>query len=772
MNEERSDFDENELSAEDLAVLRAFDAMEDWSEQPASVTSPLGPALHSASQDTRQESAELSLDDMLLIFIAEVEEDIASMRRMLNQLEREAQIQPERFKAFRRLGHKIRGSASAIECYPITRIAELIEETANQIARGVLFPVIGVNALAYTLHALEATLQNIGADEDVLSAPLAELEKELAHLFADNPVTAPALVEVEEQLVTEANALTVDSASPLFARVDGQRLERLLFDSERLAELRTPLESAQRQVDAAIKDLHTAQAHLAQLEAVVFNLLTASRLPPLLDELPMSSLAARILSNAGHHSSVPRYGRRNRSRSRLVQATEAALWDELDIEHYTEQDLLLNALREAIAAVNGATSRVSTAFEHLRVVTQNYSVQATAVRNGTLLLRMLPLSVLVPRLREVIKTPHIQFEVTGEAIEVDQHILETFAPSLVDLLEACALSHTTEQEQVRIWLHARAPGNEIALEVGFSAPVSGGVVEPLHEAIQRLNGTLLAQRNDAGGVSFHLRFARSQGTIKCLLVRVDNQQLLVPFAQVQHIGDGKREQFDRLYSLRDLLDAPAALPTASGRVQPVLVLLQGASPISVAVAVDEVIDEVELVIKPLAFHLRRPGIINAAVNGQGRVLLLADLPELIRHYIQTQQVASGKGSARVNTEQAPVKILLADDSVYLRHTLAQMLKHANYVVMEARDGLEALEQLIQHTPDVFLLDVEMPNLNGYDLLGIMRLYPSLADVKIIMLTTRSSDRHMQHALDLGAHAYLTKPCSQETLLETIQRLLT
>ncbi|MDQ2887242.1 MAG: response regulator [Chloroflexota bacterium] len=771
MDEERSDFDENELSAEDLAVLRAFDAMEDWSEQPASVTSSLAPALHSAPRDARQEFAEYSLDDMLLIFIAEVEEDIVSMRRMLNQLEREAQIQPERFKAFRRLGHKIRGSASAIECQPIARIAELIEETANQIMRGTLFPVIGVNALAYTLHALEATLANVGADEDVLSAPLAELEKELAHLLADNPAAAPEPGEPEEQLVTEPNALTVDSTSPRFARVDGQRLERLLLDSERLAELHTPLESAQRQVDAAIKDLHTAQARLAQLEAVVFNLLTASRLPPLLDELPMSSLAARILSNAGQKNDAPRSVRRNRPHSRFAQATEEALWDELDIEHYTEQDLLLNALREAIAAVNGATSRVSTAFDHLRVVTQNYSVQATAVRNGTLLLRMLPLSVLVPRLREVIATPHIQFEVTGETVEIDQRILEAFSPSLVDLLEAYALSHTTEQEQVRVWLHARAIGNEIALEIGFSAPVSGGVVEPLQEAIQRLNGTLLAQRNDAGGVSFLLRFARSQGTVNCLLVRVDDQQMLVPFAQVQRIGDGKREQFDRLYNLRDLLDAPAA-PAASGRVQPVLVLLQGASPISVGVAVDEVLDEVKLVVKPLALHLRRPGIVNAAVNGQGRVLLLADLPELIRHYIQIQQVASRKRSARLNTGQAAVKILLADDSVYLRQVLAQMLKHANYAVMEARDGLEALEQLIQHTPDVFLLDVEMPNLNGYDLLGIMRLYPLLAAVKIIMLTSRSSERHMQHALDLGAHAYLTKPCSQEMLLETIQRLLT
>jgi len=71
-----------------------------------------------------------------------------------------------------------------------------------------------------------------------------------------------------------------------------------------------------------------------------------------------------------------------------------------------------------------------------------------------------------------------------------------------------------------------------------------------------------------------------------------------------------------------------------------------------------------------------------------------------------------------------------------------------------------------------LLDIEMPNLNGYDLLSIIRAHPELAQVKIVMLTSRSSEKHQSRAQDLGAHAYLTKPCPQDTLLETIQSLLT
>ena len=154
---------------------------------------------------------------------------------------------------------------------------------------------------------------------------------------------------------------------------------------------------------------------------------------------------------------------------------------------------------------------------------------------------------------------------------------------------------------------------------------------------------------------------------------------------------------------------------------------------------------------------------------------MPDLPELIRHYTQRQFNANNKhlniAQSIPAIRQTQARILLADDSVLLRNTLVHMLKHADYLVLEARDGLEALEQLIQHVPDVFLLDVEMPNLNGYDLLGIIRLYPSLAAVKIIMLTSRSSEKHIQHAMDLGAHAYLTKPCSQELLVATIQKML-
>jgi CheY-like chemotaxis protein len=91
--------------------------------------------------------------------------------------------------------------------------------------------------------------------------------------------------------------------------------------------------------------------------------------------------------------------------------------------------------------------------------------------------------------------------------------------------------------------------------------------------------------------------------------------------------------------------------------------------------------------------------------------------------------------------------------------------------MEARDGIEALEQLLTHRIDALLLDIEMPRLNGYDLLNIIRVNPLFARLKVVMLTSRSSEKHQRHAYALGAHGYLTKPCPQDMLLTTVESLL-
>jgi chemosensory pili system protein ChpA (sensor histidine kinase/response regulator) len=116
-------------------------------------------------------------------------------------------------------------------------------------------------------------------------------------------------------------------------------------------------------------------------------------------------------------------------------------------------------------------------------------------------------------------------------------------------------------------------------------------------------------------------------------------------------------------------------------------------------------------------------------------------------------------------------VLIADDSLSIRQSVSQILSHAGYSVLEAHDGMEALEKLLEEPPDVLLLDIEMPNLNGYDLLNILHGRSEFAQLKIVMLTSRSSQKHQRRAFDLGVSAYLIKPCPHDTLLETLQNVL-
>jgi len=802
MNETSFPPDENELTAEDMAILQAFDAMEHWDNElsPASTASA-----QPATPPSGPRNYDVSSEEMYLLFAAEAEEDIARMRRVLNQMEQEDHIDPARFTTLQRLAHKLRGTAGAVECHGMATIAHYIELITEQVSRGQLFPLFGVNALTRAVSALEQSLASFVHTGQEDEAILVEFEVLLKSLNLDpqqleiqqrEQQASPEAVQqsidedtasyhVPTQLSPELTAPPSASSSTPLIRVDARRIDRLVLHSEQMEEQRAPLESAQTQVEIALGELHTAQARLRQLEPMLFKLFNNEK-PRNLPESSPSSLIARILNEAsprGDHYAARKF----KSRARLARgerSIDPTSWDELDMERYSEKDTLIRSLNEAIADVAVASSRVQAAFTSLHVAQQEYMSRAALVHSDALVLRLAPLSALIPRLRRAItmsalaQERQVQFEVTGEETEIDQNILEALTNPLLQLLRTCITDTFAAQDgeaieqSSRIWLNANGIGNEITIEIGFSMAVQGGALEVIREPIQRLNGTFALQRNPSGGMSFFFRFPRSHGAARCLIVRSGNQHLLVPFSQVQQIKDGRQYQCDILYNLADLLGFARQSTRPQG--QPVLVMSRSTAHRVVGMAVDEVVDEVELVVKPLKSYLQRPGISGAAIDGKGNVLLMLDLPELVRYYTLLKRQAPASPSLSYDQEPRSTqpKILVADDSVSLRHSLLQTLRQANFSVAEARDGMEALEQLLEESiPDVFLLDIEMPNLNGYDLLNIMRLYPELANVKIIMLTSRSSEKHMQRAFDLGADAYLIKPCPHDKLLATIQEML-
>jgi len=120
----------------------------------------------------------------------------------------------------------------------------------------------------------------------------------------------------------------------------------------------------------------------------------------------------------------------------------------------------------------------------------------------------------------------------------------------------------------------------------------------------------------------------------------------------------------------------------------------------------------------------------------------------------------------------PFEILVVDDSVSIRQVISRLLSDQGWRVETARDGIDALEQLRERTPDLILLDIEMPRMNGYELLNAINAQPDYQKIPVVMLTSRTAEKHRERAVELGARGYVTKPYNDDDLVELVLQLLT
>ena len=201
-----------------------------------------------------------------------------------------------------------------------------------------------------------------------------------------------------------------------------------------------------------------------------------------------------------------------------------------------------------------------------------------------------------------------------------------------------------------------------------------------------------------------------------------------------------------------------------------------------ALQVDQVLGEQEIVIKQLEGPVPKPvGIAGATVLGDGRIMPIADVLELIDLSMGRIRREAGsslwdKDGTLTPVEPAAIKteptVLIVDDSITVRELLSMTFNKIGYRVEQARDGQEAWEKLRSGLPcDLVFCDIEMPRMDGLELLSRMQKDPLLSPIPIAMLTSRGADRHRQMAVQLGAKGYFTKPYLEEALLDAAQRML-
>jgi len=199
-------------------------------------------------------------------------------------------------------------------------------------------------------------------------------------------------------------------------------------------------------------------------------------------------------------------------------------------------------------------------------------------------------------------------------------------------------------------------------------------------------------------------------------------------------------------------------------------LLIRAGDLRAAVLVDQVVGNREIVVKSGGPQLASiPGIFGATIMGDGSVVVILDIAPLVRRQVTMPRDVDAAPQAAEH-RRVPL-VMVVDDSVTMRKVTGRVLERHGFEVGTAKDGLDALERMAEVIPDLMLLDIEMPRMDGYELATAMKADPRMRNVPIIMITSRTGEKHRERALQLGVERYLGKPYQEVELMRNVFELL-
>jgi chemosensory pili system protein ChpA (sensor histidine kinase/response regulator) len=330
---------------------------------------------------------------------------------------------------------------------------------------------------------------------------------------------------------------------------------------------------------------------------------------------------------------------------------------------------------------------------------------------------------------------------------------------------------------------------ELILQPGFStageltqAAGRGVGMDVADSEVKKLGGSMRIESTPGQGTRFLIRLPYTLAITHALIVNVGEETFALPLPTVEGITRVSRERIlqhlteddpkldyggvsYKIQHLGSLVGAaPSALPEDESAVSLVLVR---AGDSSAALLTDSLEGSREIVVKTLGPHIASvAGVTGATILGDGRVIMILDAATLVRAQRGGEIVAAVPA-----VSERQLTALVVDDSITMRRVTQRLLERRGVKVLTARDGLDAITVMQEHDVDIILLDIEMPRMDGYQFATHVRNDAKAKDTPIIMITSRSGEKHRAKAIEIGVNDYLSKPYQESQLVAAIEALV-
>ena len=627
---------------------------------------------------------------------------------------------------------------------------------------------------ASDLNLPSATVQDglFSAEKQQLTAPVESSLRIPVHL-ADNLLRLAGENLITTGQIQESIKNSINKQSLL--KSHNKLLQQLAFDLEHLIDVQGIASNFSRAVSNDIFDpleldeyheLHTISRRLIEIAAD--SLALTSDL-----NSDLSALHNLVIS----HGVIQRENQELVLRTRMVPVKSIIPRLKRGIRQITRvlrKDIDLEIVDKDVYLDSEVINELIEPLMHLLRNAADHGIESAAVRKEHGKPEKGKISITFDRVGNSVQ---IVVEDDGQGLDVEKIYSKALSGNLINVADELSIEETYRL----ILLH------------GFSTrdaatQVSGrGVgLDAVNVKIRELKGSIEISSIKGNGCTFRLTLPISSFFTHSLLVRVRQNVYAISSRGVDEImfpGTGELidtdkgmlfewegQTCDAVY-IDDLFNLGSDRRTIDRSLHPIL-LVRNESGGRTAVLVQSIKDSRHVVVKPLGKYIPRlEGVAGSTILGDGSVASVIDLPELLQSASNQKNVASISYGRTQSPVRALPYVLVVDDSLSARRSLMQFVQDLGYEVREARDGIEAVSMIDMRRPDLVLADMEMPRMNGLELTSHIRTNYDAKSLPVIMITSRSSDKHRQAAQDQGVNHFLVKPFAEDLLAEQINIML-